>query len=183
MDNIESIKKLLLLQLKENGISLESYNSLNEIEKKLLVKKSDNSSELFEVKPEERKKIKVVLTGGVFDIIHIGHLFTLTDAKKYGDILVVAIAKDEQVHKKGRQPIHSQEYRKIIVESFKPVDIALSGFDNPQQMVEFVRPDVIVYGYDQKPFLQPDGVEIVKLDRKIDDTKFKSGKILETLGL
>jgi hypothetical protein len=61
--------------------------------------------------------------------------------------------------------------------------LAIGGFDNPERMVELVGPDVIVYGYDQKETFKPKGVEIVKLAGKIDDSKFKTGKILEDLGL
>jgi hypothetical protein len=50
-------------------------------------------------------------------------------------------------------------------------------------MLEIVKPDVIVYGYDQKEFLNPKGVEVVKLSKKIDDSKFKTGKIIDELGL
>ena len=45
------------------------------------------------------------------------------------------------------------------------------------------KPDIIVYGYDQKEFLNPKGVEIVKLSKKIDDSKFKTGRIIDELGL
>ncbi len=175
----ERIKKLFLLQLQQIGISQEAHHSLTTEEKNALTEINGR----FFLNENERKKIKVVLTGGVFDFLHIGHLLTLTEAKKHGDVLVVAIAKDEQIRKKGREPIHPQEYRKMIVEALKPVDIAISGFDDPNKMLEFVKPDVIVYGYDQKPFLKPEGVKIVHLTNKMDDQKFKSGKIIQSLGL
>jgi hypothetical protein len=63
------------------------------------------------------------------------------------------------------------------------VDLAIAGFDEPEKMLRLVRPDVIVYGYDQKGSFRPKGVEIVKLERRIDDSKFKTGRILEDLGL
>jgi len=50
-------------------------------------------------------------------------------------------------------------------------------------MIELVKPDVIVYGYDQKETIKPEGVEIVKLSKAIDDSKFKTGKILDELGI
>ncbi|MBI5227728.1 adenylyltransferase/cytidyltransferase family protein [Candidatus Micrarchaeota archaeon] len=175
----DSIKKLVLMQFQQRGISDEAYHFLSEKEKALLIEKSGR----FFVSDEERKKIKVVLTGGVYDVLHIGHLITLTEAKKHGDLLVVAIANDEHIRKKGREPIHPQEYRKMMTEALKPVDLAISGFDDPKKMVEFVKPDVIVYGYDQKPFLRPDGVEIVQLTKQMDDKKFKTGKIIDALGL
>jgi len=50
-------------------------------------------------------------------------------------------------------------------------------------MIKYVKPDTIVYGYDQKEVMKPKGVRIVKLERRIDDSKFKTGKILEGLGI
>ncbi len=175
----ELAKKLYLMQLSYGGIPEDIFHFLPDHEKSLLREKGGR----FYLSPEARAKVRVVLTGGVYDILHIGHLLTLSEARKRGDVLVVAIARDEHIRKKGREPVHPIEYRKMMVEALKPVDIALSGFDSPLRMVEAVGPDVIVYGYDQRDFIRPEGVEIVKLERKIDDSRFKSGKILSDLGL
>jgi cytidyltransferase-like protein len=175
----QMIKKLFIMQLHNNGIPEEGYHFLSKEEKAML----RQEGERFFLKDEFRKKIKVVLSGGVFDILHIGHLYTLKEASKHGDVLVVAIAKDQHIEKKKRKPIHSQEYRLAMVEFLKPVDIALLGMDKPEDLLEYVRPDVLVYGYDQEPFLKPDGVDVVKLDKQIDDKKFKTSRILTELGL
>jgi cytidyltransferase-like protein len=171
--------KLYVMQLQYGGIPEEVYHFLPEHEKMMLIEKSGR----FFLRDQERRRIRVVLAGGVFDILHIGHIVTLAEAKKHGDVLVVAIARDDHIRKKGREPVHGLEYRKMMVEALKPVDLAIGGFDNPERMVELVGPDVIVYGYDQKETFKPKGVEIVKLAGKIDDSKFKTGKILEDLGL
>lgn len=176
---MKEIVKLFILQLTHNGIPEEIYHFLNENEREMLFE----SKGRFFLKEEERRKIKVALTGGVFDILHIGHIVTLNEAKKHGDVLVVVIATDNHIRKKGREPIHQQEYRKIMVESLKPVDVALCGFEKPEESIAKVEPDVIVYGYDQQEFIKPKGIEIVKLSKKIDDTKFKTGKILGDLGV
>jgi cytidyltransferase-like protein len=176
---IDTLRKLYLLQVSSSGIPLSVCSTLTQEEKALLFE----DGKKFFLRPEQRKKIHVVLTGGVFDVLHIGHILTLTEAKTHGDVLVVAIAKDDHIRQKGREPVHSQEYRRVMVEALKPVDIALVGMDNPQDLLKSVRPDVIVYGYDQKEFAKPEGVRIVKLDKKIDDSKFKTSKILNTLGL
>ncbi len=175
----ETIKKLFVMQLRYGGIPEDIYHFLPKKERRMLVEKGG----MFFLRSEERKKIKVVLTGGVFDVLHIGHIVTLDEAKKHGDVLVTAIAKDEHIKRKKREPVHPQEYRRMMVESLKPVDVAVSGFRNPKKMLEFVKPDVIVYGYDQKEHLKPKGVEIVKLLKGIDDKKFKTAKILDELGL
>lgn len=133
--------------------------------------------------PAERSKIKIVMTGGVFDILHLGHAHMLEEAKKYGDFLVVVVAKDEHISKKGRKPIHSQEYRAKMVEALKPVDAVILGEDNPKKLAEKIRPDVIVYGYDQPEFLKPEGAKIVKLTEHLEPEKFKTNKIIKELGL
>jgi len=71
---------------------------------------------------------KIVLAGGVFDIIHPGHIHTLNAAKALGDVLVVAIATDKTAKKmKKRQPLHSQELRHELVSSLSMVDVAVIG--------------------------------------------------------
>ncbi len=128
------------------------------------------------------KKERVVLTGGVFDIIHIGHLYTLEQAKKYGDRLVVVVASDKHIIKKGRRPIHTQKYRAKIVSALKPVDRVVLGGNDPAKVLSKIKPDVIVYGYDQEPFLKPKGARIVKLKKRVDEKQFKTNKIIRKLG-
>jgi cytidyltransferase-like protein len=174
----ETIKRLYILQVHDNGISKESYSGLNDVDKNMLELKDAR----YYVKPGLRKQIKVVMSGGAFDILHMGHVYTLTEAKKHGDVLVVSVARDEVVKRKGKL-VHGQEYRAKMVEFLKPVDLVLLGIETPMQTFERVRPDVIVYGYDQKPFLQPDGVEIVQLEEHFQEQKFKTSKIIRDLGL
>jgi len=172
------VKKLFLMQIKDNGIPPDA--KITEYEKLIL----DKKGEKYYLKDEFRKKLKVILTGGVFDILHAGHVYTLSEAKKHGNILVVAVARDEQVKKrKEREPIHSQEYRRMMVGALKPVDIALLGFENPEKMLELVKPSVIVYGYDQPDFLRPPGVKIIKLQEHVEEGKFKTNKIIKELGI
>ena len=71
---------------------------------------------------------KIVLAGGVFDIIHPGHIHTLNAAKALGDILVVVIATDKTARKmKKRPPLHSQESRRELVSCLTMVDMAIIG--------------------------------------------------------
>ncbi|HLD59412.1 MAG TPA: adenylyltransferase/cytidyltransferase family protein [Candidatus Bilamarchaeaceae archaeon] len=171
------MKDLLILQIKNNGISPDVFETLSASEKDSL----ELINGKYFLQSEYRKKLRVVITGGVFDILHAGHLFTLQEAKKYGDILVVAIARDEMILRKKRKPVHSQEYRAFMVESLKPVDIALLGKEDPKELFEQVKPNVIVYGYDQKPFLAPEGVKVVQLSESFGG--FKTNKIIKDLGL
>jgi len=99
-----------------------------------------------------RKRIVVVFTGGVFDIIHPGHIYTLSSAKNLGDVLVVTVATDKTVKKmKGHAPLNDEAKRVELVAALRIVDLALLGSETDMfEVVERVRPDVIALGYDQK---------------------------------
>ena len=114
---------------------------------------------------------KIVLAGGVFDIIHPGHIHTLNAAKALGDVLVVAIATDKTAQKmKKSPPLHNQELRCELVNSLSVVDVAVIGHDKDIfQTVKMVKPNVIVLGYDQvhqEKFIS-DGCKRINLDVKI----------------
>jgi len=102
-----------------------------------------------------------VMATGVFDLLHIGHLHYLKEAKKLGDELIVVIATDETVRKRKHNPIIPQEMRREMVEALKPVDRAVMGHTNdPLKIVEEIKPDIIALGYDQ---------EIEGLERKLKE--------------
>jgi cytidyltransferase-like protein len=94
---------------------------------------------------------KIVLAGGVFDIIHPGHIHTLNAAKALGDVLVVVIATDKTALKmKKRPPLHNQELRRELVSCLTMVDMAIIGHEeNIFETVKEVKPNIIVLGYDQ----------------------------------
>ena len=97
-----------------------------------------------------RESIKVVLVGGVFDIIHPGHAYTLKSAKTLGDVLVVVVATDITAQKtKGSLPNHDERERQNLVNMLKPVDVCLVGKKNIFDTVRKVKPDIIALGYDQ----------------------------------
>jgi FAD synthetase len=90
-----------------------------------------------------------VMAAGVFDLLHLGHVHYLTEAKKFGDELVVVVATDVMVAKRKHQPIIAQEQRLALVAALKPVDVALLGSPIDQYVtVAAVKPDVIALGYD-----------------------------------
>lgn len=93
-----------------------------------------------------------VMATGVFDLLHPGHLYFLERARELGDELVVVIAKDSTVRKQKHEPITPEEMRRTMVESLKPVDMAVLGTEGDMYaIVEKVKPDIIAIGYDQ-PF-------------------------------
>ncbi|MHB8602064.1 MAG: adenylyltransferase/cytidyltransferase family protein [Nitrosotalea sp.] len=98
-----------------------------------------------------RNSIRVVLAGGVFDIIHPGHIHTLRAAKALGNVLVVVIATDKTAQKmKNRIPLHNMELRKDLVKSLSMVDYAVVGYEGDIfKSVEIIKPNIIALGYDQ----------------------------------
>ena len=118
-----------------------------------------------------RNSLCVVLAGGVFDIIHPGHISTLNAAKALGDVLVVVVATDNTAIKmKKRNPLHSQEQRQELVKSLKVVDLCLIGQENDIfKTVNLVKPQIIALGYDQvhqEKFIT-EGCKKIKLDARV----------------
>ncbi|RLG03012.1 MAG: nucleotidyltransferase [Thaumarchaeota archaeon] len=101
---------------------------------------------------------KIVLTTGAFDMLHPGHVKLLEEAKRLAGSdgkLVVLIARDETVRRnKGRDPIFDEESRRYMVSMLKPVDEVILGYTPPsfEKVIERVRPDIVVFGYDQEKF-------------------------------
>ncbi len=138
-----------------------------------------------------RDALKVVFAGGVFDIIHPGHIHTLRSAKALGDILVVVIARNVTALKsKGNPPIHDEKFRQELVSSLKFVDIAILGHEGDIfKTVELVKPNIIALGYDQvhqeKTIVEECkkrglNVQVVRLQSPVPD--FKSSSIKKDLG-
>ncbi len=99
-----------------------------------------------------RDALKVVLVGGVFDLIHPGHIHTLKAAKAQGDVLVVVVAKTSTAIKlkKDRKIYHDENLRRELVSSLSFVDLAVIGKEGTlYDTVEYVKPDIIALGYDQ----------------------------------
>jgi FAD synthetase len=105
--------------------------------------------------PTQSEEQTIVLASGVFDLLHLGHVRFLEEAKKLGGEnakLIVVIARDRTVEKtKGRKPVMSEAQRLMLVESLKVVDEAVLGWEDFDlgDVVNTVKPDVIVLGYDQ----------------------------------
>lgn len=99
-----------------------------------------------------RDALRVVLVGGVFDLIHPGHIHTLKAAKSHGDVLVVVVARTSTAMKinKDRRIYHNENMRKELVSSLSFVDLAIIGKEGTlYDTVEYVKPDIIALGYDQ----------------------------------
>lgn len=102
-----------------------------------------------------------VMVFGTFDIPHLGHIYLFRKAKKYGNKLVVVVARDINVKK---TIFHNETQRLLMLEHIDLVDKAVLGHKtNFYQPIKKIRPDVIVLGYDQKPNKQKLGVALKKL--------------------
>jgi len=95
--------------------------------------------------------MKKVMCAGTFDIIHPGHLYYFSEAKKYGDKLIVVVARDGTSKTfKGKKPIHNERERLEAVRMLNIVDEAILGkHGNIFDIIEEIKPDVICLGYDQ----------------------------------
>jgi D-beta-D-heptose 7-phosphate kinase/D-beta-D-heptose 1-phosphate adenosyltransferase len=99
----------------------------------------------------KREGKKVVFTNGCFDILHAGHTRYLREARKMGDALILALNSDSSVRsiKGPMRPIVPEAERAEVVASLDSVDY-VTVFDEltPLELIEFLRPDVIVKGGD-----------------------------------
>ncbi len=95
--------------------------------------------------------MKSVMVFGTFDLLHEGHLHLFKEAKKYGEILIVVVARDTSVKKiKGFTPHQNELQRLEKVKSCSLVDKALLGYeDDFYRVIEEHKPAVLCFGYDQ----------------------------------
>ena len=94
---------------------------------------------------------KIVFTNGVFDLLHPGHVDILTAARSYGDALIVGLNSDASVKRlKGKdRPVRNQGERAYVLAALEAVDIVvIFEEDSPLELVQSLRPDVIVKGGD-----------------------------------
>ncbi|MEK6947233.1 MAG: adenylyltransferase/cytidyltransferase family protein [Nanoarchaeota archaeon] len=114
--------------------------------------------------------MKTVMCAGTFDTIHPGHLYFFSEAKKFGDKLIVVVARDETSERmKGKKPSHNEKERLEAIRSLEIVNQAVLGrtgsiFD----IVEEIKPNVICLGYDQRVLKQDLEDELKKRNIKSD---------------
>ncbi|MBY9000004.1 MAG: FAD synthase [Candidatus Heimdallarchaeota archaeon] len=164
---VGTLQHLLLKKIYSNYLqkihssvpTLSRQLELNQDDIKLSLSEMVNDGSVIETTVQQfsltdlgRKKFSVVMTGGTFDILHVGHIFTFEQAKMLGDVLAIVIATDKTVQRfKQHPPTNSQKDRVSLVRHLREVDAAIEGseadfFDT----VEFIQPDIIALGFDQK---------------------------------
>ena len=106
----------------------------------------------------------IAFTNGVFDILHPGHIASLSAAAKEGNYLVVGLNSDSSVKRlKGdSRPIHNQDARALLLASLAMVDaIVLFEEDTPLELIKAILPDVIVKGGDYTVDQVAGGKEVI----------------------
>ncbi len=160
MDNKHTLAELFALQVKGEradadalskrlGLKLEeARGEIEELQRLGLVRTIGKSARLT---PKGRRAISVVFIGGGFELIHYGHVYTISKAKSLGDVLVVSVARDSTIRKrKKREPIINEEDRVRLLSSLRQVDAAILGVEGDIYVtLEKVKPDIVALGYDQ----------------------------------
>ncbi|WP_290793689.1 D-glycero-beta-D-manno-heptose 1-phosphate adenylyltransferase [Flavihumibacter sp. UBA7668] len=97
---------------------------------------------------------RIVFTNGVFDLLHNGHIYSLSQAAQEGDILIVGINADSSVkrlNKGPERPINDQQSRAILMASLIMVDaVVIFEEDTPYELILSLMPDVLVKGGDYR---------------------------------
>lgn len=126
----------------------ETKKEVGMLEEAGLVRREDGGAVLT---AKGRSAIKVVFIGGGFEIIHYGHVYTISRAKELGDALVVSVARDSTIRKrKNREPLIGEEDRVKLLSSLRQVDAAILGVEGDIYVtLEKVKPDIVALGYDQ----------------------------------
>lgn len=118
-------------------------------------KKFKKPADLVKIRNQlKRKGKKVVFTNGCFDLLHSGHIHLFREAKKKGDVLIVALNDDSSIKKiKGTsRPIFPLIERIEILGAIEQIDYLTSfSEETPQKIIARILPDVLVKGGDWKP--------------------------------
>jgi D-beta-D-heptose 7-phosphate kinase/D-beta-D-heptose 1-phosphate adenosyltransferase len=148
------------------GSATATLNEIIEYESSLNKSTSDShikTLEEIELLSQELKKRgkRVVFTNGCFDILHVGHVKYLEEAKSYGDVLILGLNSDESVSRlKGpTRPVNTEDDRAYILASLEAVDYVVKFYDDtPYELIKAVQPHILVKGGDYE------GKEVVGQD-------------------
>lgn len=122
---------------------------------------------------------KIVLVGGCFDILHIGHIRFLKEAKKLGDTLIVLLESDQNIKKMkgGGRPVNSQKFRAEILEALRDVDSVILL---PEIMTDKDYDDLVKK-------IKPDFIAVTKGDQGLQNKKRSAetvgAKVVEVIDL
>ena len=143
-----------------------------------------------------RKKRKIVLASGTFDLLHLGHVKYLEEAKRAGGRnaeLIVIVARDSTVEKRrGTKPIVPENQRRALVGSLKVVDDAILGYEDfdIEKVIQKIKPDVVALGYDRsdieqvvRNYMKEKGlmIKVVKIGKFEEEELNSSSKIKQKI--
>lgn len=132
--------------------------------------------EAIKLAEDYKKKGKIVVfTNGVFDILHVGHLTYLEEAKKLGDILIVGVNSDSsvKVNKGDKRPINSEQNRALMLLGTKFVDYTfIFNEKTPEKVLSKLKPNIHVKGGDYKKEELPETNIVEKNGGKVQILSF-----------
>jgi D-beta-D-heptose 7-phosphate kinase/D-beta-D-heptose 1-phosphate adenosyltransferase len=128
---------------------------------------------LEKIRPFRKQGKKIVFTNGCFDIMHVGHVRYLSEAKAKGEILIVGLNSDKSVNniKGGKRPIVPEDQRAEVLASLGFVDyVTVFNEPDPLKLIQAVKPDVLVKGGDWSEdkiigaeFVKKNGGKVVRI--------------------
>ena len=141
----------------------------------------------------KKRKRKIVLVHGVFDLIHMGHLEYFSQAKKYGDILIVSVTPDKFIQKGFGRPYFKSEQRMESLASIEVIDfVILNKSANATDIINKIKPNYYVKGPDYKNFkdditgqIKKERLAVKKNGGKLvftEDHTYSSSSILNQFG-
>ncbi|MDX3960304.1 D-glycero-beta-D-manno-heptose-7-phosphate kinase [Aliarcobacter skirrowii] len=160
------------------GSATASLDEIYEYESQLNKSSSSSHIKTFDEIEKLAKKLhsqgkKIVFTNGCFDILHVGHVKYLEEAKSYGDVLILGLNADSSVRKlKGpTRPINTQDDRAYILASLESVDyVVIFEEETPYELIKLIKPHVLVKGgdYEGKEVVGQDIADELKLVQFVD---------------
>ncbi|MDD3026176.1 MAG: D-glycero-beta-D-manno-heptose-7-phosphate kinase [Aliarcobacter skirrowii] len=160
------------------GSATASLDEIYEYESQLNKSSSSSHIKTFDEIEKLAKKLhsqgkRIVFTNGCFDILHVGHVKYLEEAKSYGDVLILGLNADSSVRKlKGSsRPINSQDDRAYILASLESVDyVVIFEEETPYELIKLIKPHVLVKGgdYEGKEVVGQDIADELKLVQFVD---------------
>ena len=148
-----------------------------------------NKKKLFQlVNYFKKKKKKIVITNGCFDILHPGHISYLEKSKQLGDVLIILINSDNSVKKiKGaKRPINNLSYRRKLLTALNFVDYVCSfSSKTPENLYKSLKPDILTKGKDMIGKVIAGAKDIEKMGGKVKlikyDKRYSTTKIIKKI--
>jgi D-beta-D-heptose 7-phosphate kinase / D-beta-D-heptose 1-phosphate adenosyltransferase len=138
------------------GSATATFDEISDYESKLNKSSSENHIKSIKeiahlIEKLKNKNKKIIFTNGCFDILHVGHIKYLEEAKSFGDILVLGLNSDKSVKNiKGEErPINNQYDRAHLLASIEVVDfVVIFDEDTPLNLINIIKPHILVKGAD-----------------------------------